>query len=228
VTRVQHLWTKAAGVGALGLLMLLSLPFAFYAARFGVRGLTSDLSAESYLYTGGQWLPNLALFTHMVGGAVITVLVPVQLYTGLRGRLMRSHRWAGRLIVLLSLTSALGGLTFIAVRGTIGGRLMDVGFAIYGLCLAVAAARTLGYARLGEIAHHREWALRLFVLTFASWLFRLHYVIWFLITDGLGSTPNLTGPFDRVQVFAFFVPYLIALEIYLRQKRRPADRVAKT
>ena len=105
------------------------LPFVIYAARFGVRGLSSDLSAETYLYTVGRWLPNLALFSHMLGGAVITALVPLQVYTGLRRRPRRAHRWAGRLLVLLSLTSALGGLAFITSRGTIGGRLMDVGFA---------------------------------------------------------------------------------------------------
>lgn len=159
----------------------------------------------------------------MLGGAAITILAPIQLYTGLRRRLLRAHRWAGRLIVLLLLTSALGGLTFIASRGTIGGWFMDLGFAAYGLCLAVAAVQTFRHGRSGETELHREWALRLVVLVLASWLFRLHYVLWFLITDGLGSTPDLTGPFDRVQVFAFFVPYLIALEVYLRwHRRRPA------
>lgn len=196
------------------------LPFALYAARFGMRGLTSDLSAETYLYTADRWLPNLALFSHMLGGAAITVLAPVQLYTGLRRRRLRAHRWAGRLIILLSLTSALGGLAFIASRGTIGGWLMDVGFAIYGLCLGLAAVQAIRHARARELGRHREWALRLVVLALASWLFRLHYVVWFLLTDGLGSTPELNGPFDRVQVFAFFVPYLIALEVYLRRQRR--------
>lgn len=205
--------------------MLMVLPFVFYAARFGVRGLSSDLSAETYLYTAGRWLPNLAVFSHMLGGAVITALAPLQLYTGLHRRLLRTHRWAGRLIVLLALTSALGGLVFIASRGTIGGWFMDVGFAIYGACLALAAVQAIRHARAGELRLHREWALRLFVLALASWLFRLHYVVWFLLTDGLGSTPELNGPFDRVQVFAFFVPYLIALEIYLRWHRRRTVRV---
>jgi hypothetical protein len=113
-----------------------------------------------------------------------------------------------------------GGLVFIARRGTIGGPVMDLGFALYGLCLATAAVQTIRHAWGRALERHREWALRLFVLALASWLFRLHYVVWFLITDGLGSTPDLTGPFDRVQVFAFFVPYLIGLEVYLRWRRR--------
>lgn len=210
---------------ALGLLLLMVLPFVLSAARFGIRGLTSDLSAETYLYTSDRWLPNLALFSHMLGGAVITTLAPLQLYSGLRGRYFRAHRWAGRLIVLLALTSALGGLAYIASRGTIGGWPMDAGFAIYGLCLGLAAIQTIRHARAGELRRHRDWALRLVVLALASWLFRLHYVVWFVLTDGLGSTPQLNGPFDRVQVFAFFVPYLIALEIAFRWQRR---RVVRT
>lgn len=220
-------WPAAAAVVALGLLVLLVLPFVGYAARFGLRGLASDLSAETYLYTAGSWLPNLAIFGHMLGGAVVTAFVPFQLYTGpragpragLRGGLARAHRWAGRLVVLLSLTSALGGLTFIALRGTIGGWPMDVAFAAYGVCLAVAAVQTIRWARRGDLRQHREWALRLFVLALASWLFRLHYVVWFLVTGGLGSTPDLTGPFDRAQLVAFFVPYLVAVEAYLRRRR---------
>lgn len=223
--RARPRWLPAAGTIALALLTLLSAPFVAYAAHFGLRGLFSDLSAETYLYTAGRWLPNIALFSHMMGGAVVTALVPLQLYTGLRRKWLRAHRWAGRLIVLLSLAAAVGGLTFIATRGTIGGWLMDVAFAAYGLCLAVAAVQTLRHARRGRIAAHREWALRLFVLALASWLFRLHYVVWFLLTDGLGSEPDLTGPFDRVQLFAFFVPYLLALEIHLCWQRRRAAPV---
>ena len=75
------------------------------------------------------------------------------------------------------------------------------------------------YARARNFQRHREWALRLFVLALGSWLFRVHYGLWFALTDGLGSTPDLTGPFDRIQVFAFFLPYLVWLEWYLRRKQ---------
>lgn len=220
LTRSPASWSKSAGAVAVGLLALLALPFVAYAARFGLRGLTSDLSGETYLFTAGRRLPNLAVFGHMLGGAALTVLAPAQLLTGARRRFLGAHRWAGRAVVALSLATALGGLAFIAARGTIGGRVMDLGFALYGLCLGAAAVQAFRHARRGDLGRHRDWALRLVVLALASWLFRLHYVLWFLLTGGLGSTPDLTGPFDRIQVFAFFLPYLALVEIHLRRRRR--------
>jgi hypothetical protein len=57
------------------------------------------------------------------------------------------------------------------------------------------------------------------VLALSSWLYRVHYGLWFLVTGGLGSEPDFSGLFDRVQVFAFYLPYLLALEIWLRRTR---------
>jgi hypothetical protein len=206
-------------------LVLLSLPFVIYAVTFGIRGLSSNLSGETYLYTAENWLPNLAVFGHMTAGAIITLLAPFQLLPVLRRKYPKFHRQSGRLIVLLAIPSALGGLTYILMRRTIGGSFMDVAFAIYGLCFLMAAIQTIRYARARRWTLHREWALRFFVLAIASWLFRLHYTVWYLLTDGLGSEPDLTGIFDRVQTFAFFVPYLIGLEIYLRRHPVRAEAI---
>ena len=73
-------------------------------------------------------------------------------------------------------------------------------------------------ARAGDVTRHRAWALRLFVLIIGSLIFRLHYALWFLLTDGLWSTPQLDGPFDQVQYVAFYLPYLAALELWLRRR----------
>ncbi len=63
-----------------------ALLFVYYALDFSMRGLSQDLSAETHLYTAGALLPNTAIFTHMLAGAFITFLAPLQLFTPLRQR----------------------------------------------------------------------------------------------------------------------------------------------
>lgn len=85
--------------------------------------------------------------------------------------------------------------------------------------MIVAAVHTYRFAARREFRRHFEWATRLVVLAVGSWIYRVHYGFWFVATGGAGSTPSLTGPVDRVQVVAFFVPYLLITELLLRRGR---------
>lgn len=208
-----------ARYSALIVLALCMLGFAAYSLRFGLRGLSIDLSEETYIYTPGGAYANLAVFSHMALGAAVMGVAPLQLLSQLRQRHPWLHRITGRVIVGGAIIVALGGLVYIAIRGTIAGPLMDFGFALYGVLMLAAAVLTLRYARAGAVAQHSEWALRLFVLVMGSLIFRVHYVVWYILTDGLWSNEALTGPFDQVQYFAFYLPYLIMLEIWIRRQR---------
>jgi len=215
----------ALGV-AIAALTLFMLPFAHHAATFGVRGLTGHLASPTYLHVAGAWLSNASVFAHMVAGAVVTAFAPLQLVAWVRSRRPAFHRVSGYVVGVCAIFAAAAGLGFIALRGTIGGPAMDAGFAGYGVCLAAAALQTLRFARKGVRDRHRAWAIRLFVLVIGSWIYRLHYTLWFLITGGLGSTPDFSGPFDRIQNFAFYAPYLIAVEVWLRRRGRTAPHQA--
>ena len=199
-----------AGVSLLG--------FAAYSARFGLRGLVLDLADETYLFSPGSPGLNAAIFVHMILGALAMLLAPLQLVPRVRARHAWLHRLAGRVIAGAAVVVALGGLGYIAARGTIAGPGMDAGFALYGLLMLLAAVQAVRHARAGDLVRHRAWALRLFVLVMGSLIFRLHYVLWFSLTGGLGSNEQLTGPFDQLQYVAFYLPYLVALEFWLRRR----------
>ncbi|MEM1077412.1 MAG: DUF2306 domain-containing protein [Pseudomonadota bacterium] len=205
-------------VGALGLIWLLALPFAVYAAVFGWRGLTSDLSAESYLYASGARGAETALSLHMLCGAALTALVLIQAQPVLRRRWPGLHRGMGRILVVGALTTALGGLIFISRVGTIGGPLMSLGFALYGVLMLWAAVQTFRHARARQFPQHGDWAVRLILLALASWIYRIHYGLWYAVTGGWGSTPDFTGLFDHIQMFAFYLPYLAGFEFWRRQR----------
>lgn len=210
---------------ALGLVFLMLLPFVHYAWDFGWRGFTRDLTGVSYIYTSGGRLANTGIFAHMMLGALVTLLAPLQLVSSVRDRWPTVHHATGYLLFTAAMLTASGGLVYIAVRGTIGGALMDIGFSLYGACLMVAAVMTVYHARRRERQRHRQWALRFFVLAIASWLYRVHYGVWHAMTGGLASEKDFSGLFDQIQNFAFFVPYLIALEIYFRSRRHLAASI---
>lgn len=157
----------------------------------------------------------------MLLGGMVMMLASLQLVTRLRIRYPRVHRVSGRLIIIASTFIALGGLAYIALRGTVAGPLMDLGFTLYDPLMLGAAGQTIRHARADTFQQHGEWALRLFVLVIGSLIFRLHYVIWYILTDGLWSNEALKGPFDQVQYFAFYLPYLIGLELWIRRQRVP-------
>ena len=215
-------WTIALQVTALGVLMLLLLPFAYYAWDFGQGGLRDALPAPHYLRSENQ-TANGAIFTHMLLGGLVTLAVPLQLIGPLRRRWPVLHRWSGRVITIAALVTAAGGLTYIGLRGTIGGWPMDAGFTIYGALLFLAATQVLRFARARDFARHRAWALRFFWLAIGSWLYRVHYGLWYAATGGIWSNPEFTGAFDLAQNVAFYLPYLIGVEIYLARKPTQAE-----
>ena len=188
--------------------------------------------------TPAQWNANLpglfdprapmgtaGIAAHFVAGGIILLLGPIQLIARIRVAAPAFHRWAGRIYVLAAFIAGLGGLTFIAANGTIGGPAMSVGFAGYGVLIVAAAVQTWRHARArrrpGRLALHRAWAIRLFALAIGSWLYRMDYGFWFLFTGGAGHTPDYRGWFDLLMDGAFYLPNLLIAESFIRARAAP-------
>lgn len=174
------------------------------------------------LYDKNNITAILAIAAHFATGAVILLLGPIQLIGGLRRRWPAFHRWGGRLYVLTAAIAGLGGLAFIASKGTIGGAQMNAGFGLYGVLVVLAAFETYRNARGLRFEQHRAWAIRLFALAIGSWLYRMDYGMWLTAANGLGHTNHFRGPFDIVMSFFFYVPNLAVAELFLRTRRTPA------
>lgn len=170
---------------------------------------------------------TLGIGLHFAAGGIILVLGCIQLLKGIRTRYPAVHRWLGRLYVLSALLTAIGGLVFIFVKGTIGGSIMNVAFALYGILMFGAAVQTIRYARAGDYESHRAWAIRLFALAIGSWLYRMDYGFWFLFTDGLGHASDFSGPFDYFMDFWFYLPNLLVAEIFIGRRATLQSNVAK-
>lgn len=182
------------------------------------------------LYDEQTQAATTGIGVHFAAGGIILILGCIQLLAPLRRHYPALHRWLGRVYVVASLGAAVGGLVFIFVKGTIGGLVMDIGFAGYGLLMFVAALATIRFARQGDFDKHRAWAIRLYALAIGSWLYRMDYGFWFLITDRLGHARNFTGPFDYFMDFFFYLPNLLVAEMFVRRhqiiKSKPASMAA--
>ncbi len=163
-------------------------------------------------------LATLAIGSHFITGGVLLLLGPIQLIGGIRRAVPALHRWLGRIYVVCVGLAGLGGLGFILSNGTIGGPPMSLGFGLYGALMAIGAVLTYAHAHAGRYEQHRAWAIRLFALTVGSWLYRMEYGLWFLLTNKLGHHSDFSGWFDAVMVFFFYVPNLLVAEMFIRAR----------
>jgi Predicted membrane protein (DUF2306) len=175
------------------------------------------------LYEHGALLANLGIGLHFVAGGVLLILGPLQLFAAIRARTPAIHRWVGRLYIAAALGAGVGGLVYIACKGTVGGPPMSLAFAGYGALVVICALAALRHARARRDDAHRAWALRLFALAVGSWLYRMDYGFWALFMGGAGHTPTFDGPFDVVMDFWFYLPNLAVAELFIRARGRSAS-----
>jgi hypothetical protein len=177
------------------------------------------------LYEKGNAIALAGLAAHFATGAILLLLGPAQLIGGLRKRWPWLHRWTGRLYVFTAAIAGIGGLSFIASKGTIGGATMNAGFGLYGALVTLAAVQTYRHARGRRWETHRAWAIRLFALAIGSWLYRMDYGFWLVAAHRIGHSTDFRGPFDIAMDFFFYVPNLILAELFIRARRAPSNTV---
>lgn len=196
---------------------------AFYA------GAVADGTPETWneglprLYERETLAANIGIGLHFAAGGILLALGPIQLIRAVRRRLPALHRWLGRVYIFSALLAGLGGLAFIGAKGTIGGMPMNIGFGLYGALMVLAAVQAYRHARARRLDVHRAWAIRLFALAVGSWLYRMYYGFWMLLSGGAGHTANFDGWFDIIMVFFFYVPNLLVAEFFIRSQHRPGN-----
>ncbi len=208
---VATVWTSATLFG------LYILAFYFVALLEGNTAQWNEVLPG--LYDTRTQSATLGIGIHFAMGGIILILGCIQLIPQVRDRYPALHRWLGRVYVVASILTAIGGLVFILVKGTIGGLVMNIGFAGYGILTFIAAIQTIRHARADRMEQHRAWAIRLFALAIGSWLYRMDYGFWFLLTDGLGHGKAFNGPFDYFMDFFFYLPNLLVAEIFIGRRQ---------
>ncbi len=198
--------------------------FGLYIIAFYFKALITGQTAQwnevlPGLYDESTRAATGGMGIHFAAGGLILVLGSLQFIQQIRDRWPAIHRWTGRLYVLACLLASVGGLIFILQKGTIGGSIMDIGFAGYGVFMFWAAAQTFQKARKRDFDAHRAWAIRLYALAIGSWLYRMDYGFWHAVTGLSGHTNTFSGPFDYFMDFWFYLPNLLFAELIIRRKK---------
>jgi uncharacterized membrane protein len=189
---------------AWGLVVVLALRFVSKNALQYVT--TFDAATYGPFWDRAPWL-----LLHITTGMAALFAGLAQFWTGARRRHMRVHRWTGRAYLAAIAVSSLVAIRLVA--GTKFGWVYGAG--LLGLVLAWVSTSGLAYAaiRRRDVAQHREWVTRSYVVTFAFVTFRALF-------DTLGALQVGTPP-ERLAVAAWFcwsVPLLVT-ELVLQGRK---------
>jgi uncharacterized membrane protein len=129
------------------------------------------------------WPRRLGLLAHLTAGTVALLVGPLQLWSGLRACYPRAHRWMGRtyLVAMMIGCTTSFYLAFTTSLGwAFGGGLVSLG-------IAWATTSAVGYYAIlnRNIALHRRWMIRAYVVTFGFVTFRI--IVEALAVAGLGN-----------------------------------------
>ena len=72
--------------------------------------------------------------------------------------------------IVSALLAGSGGLAYLALKGAVGGIVMEIGFGLHGVPTVLAALQAWRHAAARRLELHRAWAIRLFALGIGSWL----------------------------------------------------------
>jgi hypothetical protein len=170
-----------------------------------------DIREASY----GYYWPNRGwLLMHLIGGSLALLMGPFQLWSGLRRRHMHIHRWTGRLYIAGVVLAAFGSFT-LAVRSPIGVA-WSAGLIVLATTWLAVTSMALLTALYRQIAAHREWMLRSYVLTFSFVIFRA------LEETPLFADAPMGERFATIGWMSWTVPLMLTeLSIQLGALRRP-------
>jgi uncharacterized membrane protein len=173
-------------------------------------------------YVPGDTMNNFAVAAHLLLAVIVTAGGPLQLIPSLRSKMPKLHRWNGRVYLLAVVATSVAGLYMVWTDGTVGGTIQHLGISLDAVLIIAFAILALRRAMTRDLAAHRRWALRLFMVVNGVWFFRVGLMFWIFVNRGpAGFDPKtFTGPFLDVWSFGDYLLPLLVLELYLRARDR--------
>lgn len=108
----------------------------------------------------------LAVYAHLIGGAIAVGIGWVQFDASLRERRLSLHRWLGRTYLIAVLIGGVGGLALSTVSQE--GMVSHLGFGTLAMLWLFTGGRGYQLIRAGDDVGHRRWMIRNYALTYAA------------------------------------------------------------
>ncbi len=176
----------------------------------------------SHGYTAGDPIGNAALIIHIASAVLIIFSGTIQFVPAIRRHAPVFHRWNGRVYIFTAFSLAVAGLYLLISRGNATTPLQKLSTCILAVLVMLCASMALRYALKREIATHRRWAWRLYVLMSSALFIRSGITLAAMIAAGTGAF-DLTVLKGSVLTFMTFAQYVVplgVLELYFWTQRR--------
>lgn len=182
-------------------------------------------SMGSTPYHAGDFAGNLAFAAHAIGAGIVAFGGALQLIPKIRNTFPKFHKANGYVYLTTIFALAISGFYLVWVRDEKPLNLSGIGTSINGLLMLAFAFFTVKYAINKDIATHRKWALRLFLVSNAQWTLRVGVFSYFITGTMLGLKPAFGDIFFPLWTFGCFVLPLVVLQSYFYAKEKGGVKV---
>lgn len=168
-------------------------------------GTIPDESAFEHRYARYPWLA----YAHILPGVAFLLIAPFQLWRSFRNRNLERHRRLGRAALTAGVLSGVFAIIFGFFQ-SFGGLLQASAAVAFGLWFLASLAIAYRAIRCRDIATHRRWMIRAFVVGLAVGTIR----IWIGLFEAFGVLS-----FRDAFGVAFWISFLMhaaAAELYVR------------
>ena len=177
--------------------------------RYFPADFSSDFLAGRSDYFYGLY--GVAFYVHIISGPLALIVGAFLMFSGTKARFQKIHRMLGKpqafIVVGLVVPSGL-----VMATKSIAGPVAGVGLAIHGLVTAACMILAVYFVTQRQLARHRRWATRCFLLLCAPLLLRL--INGAAITGGVE-----TESVYIVNAWFSWIAPLVAFEVYRVHRR---------
>ena len=192
---------------------LFLLLFAMQPVLVSLGYLTMNPENFSFVQQKAVYTAHLTfLMVHIIASMIAVLIGPFQFLPGIRkGRLLKMHRWLGRVYMLSILFGALGGLYMAQFAH--GGGISELGFGALGCLWLYTGYRAYKHIRNKNLEQHRSWMIRNYALTFAGVMLR----VW--VPVSMAMNLDFTTAYTAI-AWLCWVPNLLVAEWIVRRSSR--------
>ncbi|QUI62627.1 DUF2306 domain-containing protein [Pseudoalteromonas sp. A22] len=178
-------------------------------------------------HKAGDIAGNMLFFVHVMGAGIVAFGGALQLLPKVRAVLPTFHKINGYTFLVTVFFLAISGFYLSWVRGASPNLISEIGTSINGFLILGFAYMTVKTAISKDIANHRKWAIRLFLVSNAQWFLRVGVFSYFITSTAAGVTPAFGDPFFPMWTFGCFLLPLAAAQLYFygSQSKRPHVKV---
>lgn len=165
-------------------------------------------------YHANDFSGNLAFAAHAIGAGIVAFGGALQLIPKIRTFIPKFHKTNGYVFLITVFSLAISGFYLVWIRDPEPIDLAGIGTTINGFLILAFSYFTVRRAINKDLASHRKWALRLFLVSNAQWILRVGVFSYLVSGNLLGLNPAFGDPFFAVWTFGCFVFPLLILQLY--------------